>query len=148
MIVVAPLLLNCRSPEIDTQFNQAIARGDLKKAEALLEQGADINHQFPEGDGLTTLMMASSANEASKGVAFLLEHGANPNLQADSGRTALHTAVMRGRLEHVETLLKSGADSALRDDSGRTAEDYALENGHEEIVELLRRSVEVTRADR
>ena len=101
-----------------------------------------IDHRFPESDGYTILMAASGAGETSGGVKFLLDHGADPNIQAPSGRTALQVAAMNGRYSHVKTLAIAGADTSLVDREGKTAEDYARERGHVEVATYLASGME------
>lgn len=48
----------------------------------------------------------------------LLQEGANPNLQDDNGRTALHFAAENKRMESVQNLLDFGADPKIADKQG------------------------------
>ena len=56
--------------------------------------GADLD--FPRPDGTTLLMEAAESYDVAA-IAFLLEHGANPNAQDLRGRCALHHAVPQHR---------------------------------------------------
>lgn len=55
----------------------------------------------------------------------LLEQKANPSRSCVDGETALHVAVRRGRLEHVEVLLQKGAPADVPDGFERTPLDLA-----------------------
>lgn len=63
----------------------------------------------------------------TRGMAWLLAHGADPNsLYPDTGRSALHSAAQRGASEKViATLLKHGADPFATSRDGQTAIDIA-----------------------
>jgi F-type H+-transporting ATPase subunit beta len=71
-------------------------------------------------------------------VAYLLEHGANPNVQGALGHTPLHVAAMRGWPYLVKLLLAYGADPHSEDKAGRTALDWAELKGHAHVQSLLR----------
>jgi ankyrin repeat protein len=87
----------------------------------LLDQGLDINARDVDG---TTLLMLSTMASASANphefspssntgrgipdVAYLLQHGADPNAKAKNGLTPLKVA--QGRLELVDLLKNAGAE--------------------------------------
>ena len=58
---------------------------------------------------------------------FLIESGANINLRARNGETALMIAISQGdnALPLVHSLLEHGADLTIQNNSGSTALDYA-----------------------
>ena len=53
----------------------------------------------------------------------LIAHGANVNLQEESGATALIYSTSNGFEEDTKTLLAAGADKKLKDKDGKTALD-------------------------
>ena len=138
-ILLSAVCLSCGGIDRATVvFSDAIAHGDLEKAADLLERGADINHRYRESDGYTMLMAVSGAtDDDNPTVPFLLEHGADPNVAAPNGKTAVHLAAMNGRLGHVRRLLAAGADPAAEDRTGKTPADYAQDRGHTEVVRIL-----------
>jgi ankyrin repeat protein len=73
-------------------------------------------------------------------VEFLIEKGADVNIQTQSGRvlTPLLLASYGGNKEIVELLLANGAEINVKNDAGDTALDIAKQRNHTEIVELLR----------
>jgi len=67
-------------------------------------------------------------------------------LDAASGRTPLHFAVLQGGLPMVEAVLPVTADPNIVDSTGFTPLDIALRYGHTRIAELLRQGGAETRA--
>ncbi|MFC1842117.1 ankyrin repeat domain-containing protein [Candidatus Dependentiae bacterium] len=85
---------------------------------------------------------------AAVAIEELLNNGANPNLQDNTGKTALIYAVNREKTDLVdfshtskqqliEALLTYGANPNIKDKSGKSAMDYAKENGDKRIIALL-----------
>lgn len=75
-----------------------------------------------------------------------LRQGADPNwIDPQSGKTALHMAVLDGNLAEVRTLLGRGADRNLPSAEGKTAIDYATENNLTEVLDELQNAPVVTR---
>ena len=91
---------------------------EFDKAKELINNGADVNYQ-DESTGSTALMLACQYNFPDM-VSFLLEHGADLNLQADNGTTALMAAA--GTSEDLfDLLLSKGADLKIKAGDGTTA---------------------------
>jgi len=68
----------------------------------------------------------------------LVEHGADVNVKANDGCTALMLAASAGDSEIVRDLLSKGADVSGRfTQTGKTALMLAKEKGYSEIVQLL-----------
>ena len=102
----------------------AARSGDIESARALVAAGADVHDAA--ADGNPALHVAVHGGHASL-AAFLLDAGADPNA-APLGYTALHAAVLRGRLRDrgvanpdplagpalVRALLARGADPNAR----------------------------------
>ena len=123
---------------VDADFNYALEREDLERAQQLLDQGADINARFIRAEGFTSLMMAVKKKNNANRVAWLLERGADPDVGNFSGRTALHLAARDGRAEHVRLLLAAGASVNVRDERGDTPLQYAHNAGHKIVERMLR----------
>lgn len=86
--------------------------------------------------GVTPLIWAASYCEKDI-VEILLSQGADTNLQADDGTSALMCAATKGNKDIVELLLNHGADANLQADDGVTALMCAATQGNEDIVEIL-----------
>jgi ankyrin repeat protein len=108
-----------------TAFLRAAQSGDLELLKLLVARGADpkINTKL----GVTPLAVAAgigwvegvtrehSTAETVATVKYLLSLGINPNLQADTGRVALHGAAHKGATEVVKVLVAAGARMDVRD---------------------------------
>src|SRR5262245_3400117 len=96
---------------------------------------------------LTVLSLVGSAREASlleavqnvdkAAVRLLIRKGADINVAAPDGSSALHWAVNRDDLELVELLLRAGATVDATNRYGVTPLALACENGNAEIIERL-----------
>ncbi len=108
-----------------TAFLRAAQSGDLALLKLLVARGADpkINTRL----GVTPLAVAAgvgwvegvtrehSTKETVEVVKYLLSLGIDPNLQADTGRVALHGAGHKGATEVVKVLVAAGARMDVRD---------------------------------
>lgn len=108
-----------------TAFLRAAQSGDLQLLKLLVSRGADpkINTRL----GVTPLAVAAgigwvegvtrerSPEETLETVKYLLSLGIDPNLQADTGRVALHGAAHKGATEVVKVLVAAGARMDVRD---------------------------------
>ena len=70
-------------------------------------------------------------------VGKLLDSGVSPNLQDESGCTALHAAAKEGWSSMVELLLQRGANPNTQDAEGDTPHDYAVFMEHQDIATEL-----------
>jgi ankyrin repeat protein len=108
-----------------TAFLRAAQSGDLELLKLLIARGADpkINTKL----GVTPLAAAAgigwvegitkerSPEETVEAVKYLLSLGISPNVQADTGRVALHGAAHKGATEVVKVLVAAGARMDVRD---------------------------------
>jgi ankyrin repeat protein len=125
--------------DLDEQFAAALAERDFARAAQLLERGAQIDRIIEREELFdrdlriethTYLMDAAGAGQADV-VAFLLEHGADPNIASvECGRTALLAAAMTGHAGIVEMLAARGADlyAVMRHYNYSTALECAVGN--------------------
>ncbi|GJQ80550.1 hypothetical protein Trydic_g19955 [Trypoxylus dichotomus] len=118
--------------DVETAVCDAVHKGCVDIARALLENGADANLQDRYG---TTPLHDAVNKSDEKIVRLLLENGGNVNLQNADGETALHKAVAGSRIDIVKVLLENGANVNIKDKSGCTCFDLAA--NHEDIVRLL-----------
>jgi uncharacterized protein len=91
----------------DTALMFAARVGDLASAKLLVSAGANVNDA--DAWGVSATAMAAHAGYGEL-VAFLLEHGADPNASA-AGFAALHAAILRRDEGMVSALLAHGADA-------------------------------------
>lgn len=113
----------------------AAREGNLRIAEVLVENAADINAKGREGETALTISAEGGHVEVAK---VLLTKGANVNARTDHGNTALMYSAQYGHPRFVKLLLDSGADVKLKDKDGDTALSLAKLKGHHEIVQLLK----------
>ena len=99
----------------DLPLREALQKGRLDDAEALLRIGADVNATTAGGDALLAEVAGYSVHysggTAGKHdlLAWLLRHGANPEGLDRQGRTALQLASGMADEESVRLLLQAGA---------------------------------------
>ena len=120
----------------------------LKSLELMCDAGADVGRKNHPTYGNTPLYFIlgyrnahHSAETANKGARWLLENGADPNIQVrDGGETPLHVAIrlMRERVV-VEMLLTHGADPNVSRKDGKTPYDLSIRNGDAEAMSVLER---------
>jgi len=67
----------------------------------------------------------------------LIENGADIDMQASNGATALMMAAEKGRLDLIRVLLYADAKPNLKMDGGYTALFIAQTNGHSEAASIL-----------
>ena len=88
----------------------------------LMKHGADVNGR--NAGGVTALMAAVHASQL-EGVAFLLQRGADPNLEDDNGETCLFDLGYGAfQVEITRLLLAAGVDPCHKDKDGKTAEQH------------------------
>ena len=119
----------------DTQLLKASHKGNLKKVNTALTDGADPNTQ--DGLDITPLRWAARGGFYSVASA-LIDTGADVNQQSSTGWTALMESVIEGSIEVVELLIESGADVNARTYIDASSLYFATEQGFENIIELLK----------
>ncbi len=121
----------------EIQFMARDGREDQVKL--LLDLGADPD-AGASVNGLTPLMAASMKGHVAV-MELLIQRGADVNIRAMFGQTALHIAAEFGTPETVKVLLAHGADPHVADKNGLTALEIAKWNaqqpGSAAIVKLL-----------
>ena len=68
---------------------------------------------------------------------FLVEYGADVNLQDDEGKLPLHVAAKEGNIDIVRFLLEQGSEVDVADDCGSVPLLLAAEHGNEKTSKLL-----------
>jgi hypothetical protein len=113
--------------------------GDRVRSNAI---GRSIHGLRVSADPTTALEQAlvyAAMHGRPEAVAFLQDHGADPDATIDLQQSALHWAAFEGHLEIVELLLAHGADPERRDRRwNSTPRGWAEHGKRDAVVERLR----------
>jgi ankyrin repeat protein len=125
---------------MDSAWEDAVKRGDVRVVLDLLGQGTDVDARDRYGN--TALMLAAHAGQREV-IETLIAHRANLNITAKFGLSALMLAVVAGHGEIAHLLAKAGADLSLMGTGtpgfvGKTAFDLAVELGMLELSAELK----------
>jgi len=110
----------------------AVAAGNIKLMNYLLEVGADINFLSdpPAGDATgTTVLMQAARFGYIEVISDLIRRGASMNVEDQDGRNVLHYAAMFGQTRASLFLLRCGHDKRAKDKNKKTAGQLADELG-------------------
>ncbi|MCG8340757.1 MAG: ankyrin repeat domain-containing protein, partial [Cytophagales bacterium] len=124
---VVDLLLDKQDQDGNTPLNKAIEEGNIDKAKALLEAGANPSLANDSSPRKTPLHNAVEQGDPTL-VEELLDQGANVNKKDENGRTPLHDAVLKKDEEVVNALLDGKADVTIKDNDGQSPIDLAEGN--------------------
>lgn len=119
-------------------LHRAARRGDLTRAQALIQNGADVNSILDQADLRTPLMEAARFGH-EKVTLLLIEKGADLNKQSEQGYTALIWSVLQGKRSAARLLAQKGADLNLTDRQGNTALHYAIQYNYEALSSYLKK---------
>ena len=133
------LSMEVSSPDIKvsqgmTLLHWAAGKGQDKRVQKLLEQGASVDQRDDHGN--TALAEAVGYGHAEV-VRVLLDNGALVNCRDDTGHTPLHWAAMSLEEEIIQMLLDAGADPNAINHDGLKPLDGAEEHDFEAAVKLL-----------
>ncbi len=136
LTLAASMIVACAGPEDDVagSLSDAVVAGDVARAQALIEEGADVDQSG--AFGLTPLMQAANREHVEM-VHLLLDAGAALNTTGLAGMTALHVAVRADSAEVVSALLERGADPKGRSRDGMDAVAHAADSGAVRVIELF-----------
>jgi ankyrin len=112
----------------------AVMRGDLGLARALIQKRADVN--APQIDGATAVHWAVYRDDVVA-LDLLVRAGAKVDVANRVGVTPLAMAAQYGNPAIVDRLLKAGADAKALGPNGETMVMYAARNGNPQVVKLL-----------
>ncbi|MCM2279012.1 MAG: ankyrin repeat domain-containing protein [Oligoflexia bacterium] len=132
---------------LDRSLRQAVIAGaPLAKIERLIHAGAAINAKAAYGETALEYAVRFGRYRAAL---KLIELGADPDSENDSGMTPLHWAVQDLNASRVvEALLRAGADVNRRDFYGRTALMFAAQaDSVRSIAVILTRAREPVELD-
>ena len=144
VIPLARLLLERGANPTDGEsVFHAAERFHVEALELLLAAGADLNYVGDWGNTALYFLLRwhdlEREPDVAKGLAWLLAHGANPNIPSGKDReSALHVATRRGQSARVvRILLEHGADVRLRRADGASPWLLARRGGFDEIAAVL-----------
>lgn len=120
--------------------------GDFDMVKKAVDDGLDVNARNPaSGD---PLLFTASLMGHTDIIAFLLEKGADINVQNRDGNTSLHAAAFLGRADAAELLLKHDINVHTRNSQGGSAMDNAtLDWGTTQAILNIIRVIEVNKAE-
>ncbi len=138
---------SCRDSSLSI-FNKdeySLIKDDKEKIKYLISNGADLDLKLDDGWTLLRTVSRYSREYGDDLVKFILEHGANPNIQGQNGRTPLHSASRNSNKDSTEgtikLLLEHGANPNIQEDEGWTplhmASRYSNTDRTEGTVKLL-----------
>lgn len=142
-----PAAVNATNNLGTTALHLAAARGDVRMAMALLQVHAPVDAR--EGESLGHAAALASGVEgytplhyAARGchtdcALLLLEAGADPELPARDGSTALHMCARHGANALARAMVARGVDVYAVDKSGLTASAWAEMVGNQEFLGIV-----------
>lgn len=110
---------------------------DIKTAQALLDNGADVNARTSNGQTPLHHLVTYGSSDV---IFFLIKHRADVNAKDNQGCTPLHKASLECLPNKVRFLIDSRADINAHDDKGRNALKRTIEKRHGNISGLERPS--------
>jgi ankyrin repeat protein len=113
-----------------------LAKYELRAAELLLKNGAQVDVLFSQNFKLSPLHVAMQKG-SKKMAEMLLKYGAVVNIKNYNGETPLYLAVKLGVDEAIPQLLKAGADMNIRYKKNRTILHIACKYDREDCVQIL-----------
>lgn len=128
------------SGSFESSVMESLAKRDtcIEMMKLLIDEyNADINWKYY--DDRTVLHSAlCSRYRNNKMIKFILEHKADPNVRTRrNGRTPLHIAVEKRRIDAVKLLFEYGANPNLVDKNGIAPIDIAKKHKYYNIVVIL-----------
>ncbi|MEE9593014.1 MAG: ankyrin repeat domain-containing protein, partial [Thermoplasmata archaeon] len=110
--------------------------GSVDVLRTLLANGANHRATSHNSNGNQPLQ-AAAAGRQIEAVTLLLEAGADPDADSESGFTALRTAAASGDVDMTRNLLESGATVDVMTEGGKTPMELAIEADHAAVVDIL-----------
>lgn len=133
---------NCDGPSgFGRLLEYALHHSPLAAVAALLEQGADPNHDDPAGfPSLIAALGRERKDERLALIGLLVGHGANIHQRGINDWTPLHYAAVQNDTDAIALLLELGADPGLRSriDDGASPLEEAERMDNRAAADLLR----------
>lgn len=124
--------VNAKLPDGSTALGMALQQNNEDLAELLLENKADTQTTFADGNNL--LFFAVEHNSPAKIIDTLLAGGADVNQKKADGSVLLLKVLSEKKYDLAEKFIVAGADVNLTDSSGDSAVTYVLENPTDEKI--------------
>jgi len=103
--------------------------------EALQDKNVDINHQDENGNTPLMITLQKAKDDAS---IWLIDNGADPNVQNKEGKTAIDIAIYKNNIKIVEELLKlKKLNINQKDEYGRSLLQNIIVSGNHKMAKLL-----------
>ncbi|MBT3200328.1 MAG: hypothetical protein HN350_10475 [Phycisphaerales bacterium] len=134
ILLDAGVKINTTLRDVPSPLGVAIQNGCTETAKYLVKEGAYWSLSWSL---MVESLVRSARYDAYDMAAFLLSHGAKPNVADSSGSTPIGCAVYEGHVKMVALLLRAGAAPDLYMEPGFTLLDHAKLRGMKEIVTLL-----------
>lgn len=119
------------------QFIKAVREKELLKANNLLSEPGSAIINFKDGDTGEAALHIVTKRRDVPWIAFLLNKGADPNVEDRDGNTPIILAASQGFTEGVRTMILGKANVNSRNRAGETALIKAVQLRQEPIVRLL-----------
>lgn len=133
--VVAFMSLETMFPDPQVRaLAKAAGKGDLKKIDALVNQGIDVNAR---GTRNATPLFWAMRESNIKGFTKLLELGADPNVVFEDGGTVMHWAVRHKSDAFLKTALAHGGNPNLRSGQLDRTPLFEALGEHRDRIDLL-----------
>jgi len=121
-------------------FHDAAAQGNIDSLKQHLEQGIDINVRNRQK---RTAILIAAMNDQYEAVQFLVDAGANVDLQDETCFNPFLYGCINNKLELVKMMIKANTDIDLLTRFGGVGITPASEKGHVEIVRELLTTTEI-----
>jgi len=121
-------------------LHYAVFAGQQEVAEYLLQKGADVNAQAPNGSSV--LMMAAYEGKDTLAIR-LLEWGADPKVKNENGHTALDWAM---KYDHLKVAKIISSPEEFIDAANRPRADWGTARKSEKVPPEIQKLLEVRRA--
>lgn len=127
-----------------SNFIEALKDNDISFIERFIKSGFDLNEYDSKYDGVTPLIFASIAGDASV-IKMLIQAGANVNLGDKFNNTPLHWAADHGKTDKVEIFIREKANIEALNTYNETPLLYAMSKSQLITpVQLIQAGADVT----
>lgn len=124
-----------------TPLHYAVDSGNSDFIDWVVRDGAPIERKDTTSGWTPLLRCAATTGDHDSALA-LLDSGANPNVQDNSGKSALMMSCLNGHLRLTVLLLERGANINLKSSHGKTCMDMAASFDRTAIISCLETSLE------